>query len=315
MWQSLRRALLVALGHGLLGSSTGAYGQACCGPPSVSLAGTERGVDPATPVNLTVAYSFTRFTRAAKAATTVPDPLNRRALSHLWRVEAEFTILRDWAIVASLPFALKERSFRVDTLSTVYRAAGVGDAMVLLKRALRPSNPLAPWDIAIGIGVKAPTGSSDQERAGVRLPRDLQPGSGTWEALGWGFITAMFPEPLLSHAVSALVRVPLQADVLGYRTGAEVQALLSSSWLDAPLPWLVPSLGVRLRSTSSDRFNGQPLPATGGLWIDVVPSCTLLSSPFAARLQAVLPVFWRTNGIQLMHTWGIAAEVRWSWQP
>ncbi|MCS7169791.1 MAG: hypothetical protein NZ949_04115, partial [Candidatus Kapabacteria bacterium] len=292
-----------------------ALSQACCGPPTVSLAGAERGVDPTAPLTISVSYSFTHFTRTANGTATIPDPLGRRALSHLWRAEAELVLHPGWSVLVSLPLTFKERRLQIDTLAEVYRAAGLGDAMALLKHDLSPRSLLSPWSIALGTGFKAPTGPSDLERNGVRLPRDIQPGTGTWEALAWGLIAATSSDALFSLVLSTMVRVPLHANALGYQTGTELQALLVGNWLDCPATWLLPGLALRLRMTTPDYLNGQPFPATGGIWVDVLPALTVLAEPFAARLQGTVPVFRRTRGPQLVHTWGITAESRWSPKP
>ncbi len=288
-----------------------ASGQACCGPPTLALAGTERGVDPTALLTATLSYSIVRFAHTVNGTALVPDPLGRRALSHLWRIEAELVVASRWSLLLSVPIAWKERQLQSDTLQQLYRGSGVGDAVALVKYALYPASPEAPWYSALGLGLKAPTGSSDLEEDGVRLPRDLQPGTGTWEALGWGFVARTLADGLIGTSLSLLARTALTADEFGYRTGAELQALLTAAWLDCPLPQAFPSVAVRVRTTAPDRLAGQRLPATGGLWIDALPSITAHVSPFALRLQGMLPLMRRTNGIQLVPSWGATAELSW----
>lgn len=288
-----------------------ARGQACCGPPMLSLAGTEHGVDPTTFLSLTTAYSFLRFAHAVNGSTVIPDPLQRRTLSHLWRIEAEVLLHPRWSLLLSLPIVAKERSLRRDTLAATYRAAGLGDAFVLLKRDLSPQQPFAGWSCALGAGLKLPTGATDREQDGVRLPRDIQPGSGTWEVVAWGFAGTPIASGAASLGASLLVRSPLHADRFNYRNGVELQAMLLTTWLECPLAACFPGLALRLRVTTADRLNGQPLPATGGLWVDALPTLTLSPLPVAVRLQGIVPVVRHTRGVQLVHSWGIAAELRW----
>ncbi len=313
MWRYRHSSTLIALvGLVLLGRET--RGQACCGPPMLSLAGTERGIDPTTSLALTAAYSFLRFAHSVDGSKPIPDPLQRRALSHLWRVELEVVPHPRWALLLSLPIAAKERSLRFDTLATTYRAAGIGDAFVLLKRDLSPQEQLSEWSFALGAGLKLPTGASDREQEGVRLPRDVQPGSGTWELALWGFTGASIAAGSASWGLSLLVRWPVNADRFTYRNGAELQALLLTTWLACPATFCLPGLAFRLRTVTPDHLNGQQLPATGGLWLDALPTLTfpLPSLPLAFRLQGTVPLVRHTRGLQLVHSWGIAAEARWS---
>jgi len=283
--------------------------------PTISLAGTERGIDETTPVAVTLSYSFTDFSQTLNGTTRIPDPLGREASSHVWRLEGELVLGRGWSLLLSLPVTSKARRMQLDTLTATYRATGIGDAIALLKRRLLTGGTLSPWSITAGLGVKAPTGASDREEYGVRLPRDLQPGTGTWEVLAWGFTTAVLLDGLSSVALSATVRLPLTADELDYRNGTEVQLLLIGSWFDPPLPELLPALALRLRMTGRDRLGTTPFPATGGTWLDALPSLMLQLTPFALRLQGVVPVWYRTQGIQLVPSWGITAELHWSLSP
>ncbi len=310
MWRSLPRCAWGAFGCLLLCSSSPLWGQACCGPPTVSLAGTERGIDTRSLLVLTLSYGFARFDRTLDGTRLVADPLGRTAFSHTWRLEGELTVGTDWSVLLSLPVTSKSRRFQLDTLGESYHAAGIGDAIAVLKRNFSPM--LSPWSLAAGLGLKLPTGTSDWEENGVRLPRDIQPGTGTWEALLWGYASGLFFDGLIASALSATLRLPLTADELGYRNGAELQLLLLSSWLDSPIPALLPTLALRLRTTGRDRLGSQPFPATGGIWLDALPSMTLLFEPFALRWQGMLPLWSRTNGVQLVHSWGVTAELQWT---
>jgi hypothetical protein len=318
MWRSRRSIpaalpLLLAASLGLGALGLPAYGQACCGPPTLSLTGAERGIDPNVQLNLGLAYSFYRFSQTVQGSAVVPDPLGRTAVSHQWRLELERPLLPGWSVLLSLPVNLKERRFRVDSLGSSYRAAGIGDASLLLKYQLLASSLVRAWDLALGVGVKAPTGDSKREQDGVRLPRDVQPGTGLWEALLWTAGSVMLPEELLRFTGSALVRIPLHTDEFGYRNGIEAQVQLLASWLGSSLP-VVPTLALRFRTSSKDMLNGQPFPATGGAWLDALPMVGVVAEPITLRLQGTVPLFRHTQGLQLAHTWGVTAEVQWTWR-
>lgn len=310
MWWSLRRlGCAAAVALPLL--ALRGVAQSCCGVPTIALGGIERGVNAVGTLTLGARYQYIAFGRSYNGSAPAVDPLARTAYGHTFVLEAEYTPLARVALLLALPFGVKERRLQQPEPYR-YRASGIGDAFALVKYSV--PLPLGEQALSAGAGVKFPTGDSHREADGVRLPRDVQPGTGTWELLLWLWGSSLLADGLAGATASLLVRLPT-ADEFGFRNGSELQLSGTLTWLDCPIPGVLPALALQWRQTDPDELNGQMLPATGGKHLELRPTLTLQREPFALQLSATLPILRRTYGLQLVSTTHLQAELRWTWLP
>ena len=310
MWWSLRRLGCAAAVALPLLALRGAA-QSCCGVPTIALGGTERGVNAVGTLTLGARYQHIAFGRSYNGSAPAADPLARTAYGHTFVLEAEYTALPRVALLLALPFVVKERRLQQPEPYR-YRASGIGDAFALVKYSV--PLPLGEQALSAGAGVKFPTGDSHREADGVQLPRDVQPGTGTWELLLWLWGSSLLADGLVGATASLLVRFPT-ADKFGFRNGSELQLSGTLAWLDCPIPGVLPALALQWRQTEPDELNGQMLPASGGRHLELRPTLTLQREPFALQLSATLPILRRTYGLQLVSTAHLQAELRWTWLP
>ncbi len=310
MWWSLRRlGCAAAVALPLL--ALRGVAQSCCGVPTLALGGIERGVNAVGTLTLGARYQYIAFGRSYNGSAPAVDPLARTAYGHTFALEAEYTTLPRVALLLALPVVVKERRLQQPEPYR-YRASGIGDAFALVKYALPV--PLGEQALSVGAGVKFPTGDSHREADGVQLPRDVQPGTGTWELLLWLWGSNLLADGLAAVTASLLVRLPT-ADEFGFRNGSELQLSGALVWLDCPIPGVLPALALQWRRTEPDELNGQMLPASGGKHLELRPTLTLQREPFALQLSATLPILRRTYGLQLVSTMHLQAELRWTWLP
>jgi hypothetical protein len=301
--------------------------QSCCGVPTIALGGTERGVNAVGTLTLGARYQYIAFGRSYNGSAPAADPLARTAYGHTFALEAEYTALPRVALLLALPFVVKERRLQQPEPYR-YRASGIGDAFALVKYSV--PLPLGEQALSAGAGVKFPTGDSHREADGVQLPRDVQPGTGTWELLLWLWGSSLLADGLVGATASLLVRFPATASRLvrfptadeffrngseRFRNGSELQLSGTLAWLDCPIPGVLPALALQWRQTEPDELNGQMLPASGGKHLELRPTLTLQREPFALQLSATLPILRRTYGLQLVSTAHLQAELRWTWLP
>jgi hypothetical protein len=310
MWWSLRRLGCAAAVALPLLALRGAA-QSCCSVPTIALGGTERGVNAVRTLTLGARYQYIAFGRSYNGSAPAADPLARTAYGHTFVLEAEYTALPRVALLLALPFVVKERRLQQPEPYR-YRASGIGDAFALVKYSV--PLPLGEQALSAGAGVKFPTGDSHREADGVQLPRDVQPGTGTWELLLWLWGSSLLADGLAGATASLLVRFPT-ADEFGFRNGSELQLSGTLAWLDCPIPGVLPALALQWRQTEPDELNGQMLPASGGKHLELRPTLTLQREPFALQLSATLPILRRTYGLQLVSTAHLQAELRWTWLP
>lgn len=285
------------------------HSQSCCGGTGTFLGGTERGGLSTGIVTAAAVYAYTAMNRTLDGSQHIADPYQRRAWAHTLNVEVELAPIPQWSILVVFPITDKTRQVSAAGSEYSYHAAGLGDAFGIVKYTLVPSSPHLPWTIALGIGAKAPTGDYQRSDGGVELPLDVQPGTSTWDALAWGLCAYRFDEPDANAALSVLVR-KAGTNVNGRTMGTDVQALLALSTTALDLP-IVPLLLSRWRWTAPDRIGERLVIATGTFRVELLPAVALtLWEPFVVRLGMQVPLYERTNGVQLVPSWGMFGELR-----
>ncbi len=283
--------------------------QSCCGGTGTFLGGTERGSLPTGMLTMAAVYAYTAMNRTLDGSAWITDPYRRRALAHALNFEAELSPLARWSVLIVLPLTDKARRSVAGGTEYRFHAAGLGDAFGLIKYTVVPPSPFVPWTLALGFGVKAPTGDYQRSDGGVELPLDVQPGTSTWDALAWGLCAYRFDEPDANAVLSIFVRKP-GTNVNGRTMGTDVQALLALSTTALELP-IVPLLLSRWRWTAPDRIGETLVSSTGTFRLELLPAVVLtLWEPFVVRLGMQVPLYERTKGVQLVPSWGIFGELR-----
>ncbi|MCX7929410.1 MAG: hypothetical protein N2663_01635 [Chlorobi bacterium] len=303
------RATLVLLG--VLVAELSA--QSCCGGAGTFLGGTERAGLGAGMLTAAAVYNFTAMDRTLDGTHTIPNPNGSTASSHALNFEVELSPFERFSVLVVIPFTDKVRTINVTTgsyiLSERYHASGIADAFGLIKYSIIAPTPVSPWSLAIGGGAKAPTGNYRVADSGVELPLDVQPGTSSWDALAWSLVSYRFDELSAMAAFSLLVRRPGK-NVNGRTMGTDVQALLTVSTTELDFPF-VPILLSRWRWTAPDRQGGRTIAATGTFRVELLPAFAMTAwEPLVIRLGLQLPIYERTNGIQLVPTWGVFTEIR-----
>lgn len=294
-------------------SATELYTQSCCGGAGTFLGGMERGGLQPGMLTAAMVYNYTAMGRTLDGSQRIRDPYGRTAQAHALNAEVELSPVSGVSVLVVVPFADKSRWLNFTsggaTISQRYHANGVGDAFVLVKYSVLPPTLERVWSLAVGVGAKLPTGPSAVASNGVQLPPDVQPGNSAWEALGWLLGWYRWEEPAVSAAVSLLIRKP-GATTSGRTPGTDIQTLVTLTTTELDFP-LVPMLLSRLRWTDSDWQQGRPMPETGTFRVELLPAVALtLWEPLVVRLGGQVPLYERTNGIQLVPSWGAFAEVR-----
>ncbi|MCS7000750.1 MAG: hypothetical protein RML15_05625 [Bacteroidota bacterium] len=287
--------------------------QSCCGGTGAFVGGIERGNLQVGTFIAGVVYSYTAMERTLAGSRPVPNPNGSIAATHAINLEVELAPSDRWSILVVLPFTDKFRTVSVSTgtttLSQRYHAAGISDVFGLAKYTILPSSPLVPWNVAIGAGVKAPTGSYRVSANGVELPLDVQPGTSSWDGIAWALVSYRVPSPGMQATLSTLLRQPGE-NINGRQMGTDLQALLTVTVTEWDTPF-IPVLLSRCRWTASDRQNDRIIAATGTFRLELLPSvAVMLGQEWVGRLGLQLPVYERTNGVQLVPSWGVFAELR-----
>jgi len=229
-----------------------------------------------------------------------------------------------WGLDVFVPWIQQERRSNLNEDVNITR--GIGDAVLLFKYHLLPPRA-GSASLSLGAGPELPTGRTDFRASdGTLLLADMQPGSGSWDALFW----AQYNHPLNSWpTASAFLQGIYKANgrneelgsgaaSLTYQFGNEWQLIggLNNRFL---LGGQTIDLGLllRYRRAAFDRSKPnsipQPLaelPNTGGQWLFLNPSLAYWFSPdWSVTLTGELPLLAEVGGTQVTPTYRLNASV------
>ncbi|MEQ9403061.1 MAG: hypothetical protein RIM99_05705 [Cyclobacteriaceae bacterium] len=185
-------------------------------------------------------------------------------------------------------------------------SAGIGDLVFLAKYKVY-SSPKSVSSLYAGTGIKLPTGATDQRsNDGIILNLDMQPGSGSLDALFWlYFSTGISSLPSTSFFYSNLFQLTGRFDEfnrvqqyevgnsLVSRIGATDNLLILNQLFDVVLE-------VIFRKNWKDKVDNQILPNTGGQWLFIKPGLTWVSSPsLRFNMGVEIPLYADVVGEQL----------------
>lgn len=241
----------------------------------------------------------------------------RERNTHSVLLETSYDLNDAFSVTGLFSWVQQERI--ISTLpgqSNLTRNTGIGDGIFLLKYNvitpnINPGNPNR--QITVGAGPKIPFGRSDfTDEIGILLPADLQPGTGAWDAIFWGYVAQhnVIRRSTVLTLISTL-RLPgtgLRNNGLQqYQFGTEFQAQLgiSDRFVFAGLV-LDPMLTLQVRTVKQDKFrddfdaNFNLFPNTGGSYLYAVPSININLNPdMAVRASGTLPVYRELIGTQV----------------
>lgn len=168
-----------------------------------------------------------------------------------------------FALLASLPMVNNYQSVNGTTMADLY---GIGDALLIGRYLVAntmcgPEEDRARHRLMIGAGAKLPTGATDRLYQGETVGPDLQPGTGTVDALG--SIEYLFRKGAWGAGLNAIGR--FNGVHAGYRFGHGLNLTVEAFRLFEAGPFrIMPSAGGYLELTAQDELNGEPVSGTGG---------------------------------------------------
>jgi len=123
------------------------------------------------------------FSGTRKVETT------RERITHTGLLEVSYGLSNRFSFSTLVTFVQQNR-----TAEDFIRTRGIGDIVTLLKYNLIPMNSGNQRAVSIGIGPKIPVGDVKLRNSGILLPEDLQPGTGAWDLILWGYLFIFFKD-------------------------------------------------------------------------------------------------------------------------
>jgi len=250
----------------------------------------------------TAGVEVQRSSRLLRGSSSVSDPLGRVRTDVETTVSAHYGLRHDLQLSVILPYV--SRHLKLDDPAGPDRlgADGVGDMTFVGKFRFKR------WDgdgwalnlAAIG-GLELPTGESDARDGGVRLPPELQPGSGSWNPFVGAAITHE-PGRWRFNACVLYQRNGQNSDNI--KRGDEFFMELAGGnrfWLEPyPGPFMRGDVMLRYRHRASDSIDGASDPDSGS-------SLVTLGATWAFRIRPTIeievavevPIFESVDGTQL----------------
>jgi len=296
-------ALLLSLGGAV-------NAQNCCSP-SVSQQGV-LGETTALPHTLEVAlhYEHLRSRDKYQGSTRVDDPELTKTDWDRVLLTLAYGIVPRVSVAAIVPYAYKEKSrylYQHD-LFKINESEGFGDCMALARLSLIERTFVNYRELAVGLGVKMPTGSTDKRKAGLSIPLELQPGTGSWDYLGsLSFYQGFEAVDFIGGATYVLTTAHEGyefGDQLSYQGTANVHFLRRCDI----------SAGVSGVVRGKDRENNKELLNTGRHQVWFIPGVHYQLIPNILRVQAFFewPIYQDFDGEQLGSDFNLRFSVAYS---
>ena len=276
-----------------LGVAGKADAQLCCTTGSASASSFEIGVTPERTLRVSFGHEYNSLNGTFVGSNRTESNFVGSGSVQAFTAQIHYGITRRIGITLSAPYVKTRRSF--DGGSS-FGADGIGDMSFVLKYSLKPLNIASSSEIAIGSGFKLPNGKIDLVDDGTDLNFNLQPGTGAWDFILWGYYYKSYLPSGWSGSVSSLIRLPgTNADGLKY--GREIfYSIVISRRLNT-----ISQLSFRFkgRSSSSVTIDGYENPNTGGTITFVAPS--VLWNPvrvFSLETGVDIPFLYSVSGTQ-----------------
>jgi len=288
------------------------WGQGCCTPGSSPLGGLSGGPLRAGQLEVGLAAEAFALRQGYEGSEKVEDPARRESRVLSTTAYARLGLASRFALVLQLPYEYRERT--APAISETgqpgqdFSNAAFGDLGTIVMAQVIPFSRPGPFALNPGAGIKWATGSDDNTQDGLRLPVELQTGTGSTDPLfalvayhlwSWG-----------SASTNAVLRLPSRGRS-GYRYGEEVNYTVTALWSLGTAWQFGPE--IRGRSAAQDDFRGFVRENTGGSRVTVGPRVVYSTSSLPLVLEGsfMVPVWQNMNGLQLGVSEGASLGLRW----
>lgn len=225
-----------------------------------------------------------------------------------------YGVTRDFALFGMLPYLDKQLDMQMGGQDITRSRQGFGDLTLLGRYTAYEYNaPGRTFRIAPFLGVKAPSGEDGARDGSGRLPPPVQPGSGSWDALGGAVLTYQ----TLDFQIDSQLSYKANREANGFQAGdvseidASLQYRLWPRSLGAGVPaFLYGVLEANLVHSAKDRIGGIADPNSGGTTLFVTPGLQYVTRKWIVEAGVQIPVSQHVNGTALKNDYVFTTGVR-----
>jgi hypothetical protein len=304
------KTLKIVIIFGLVSTSLSSIAAtcSCSGVPLLNSMNTTAANNNQWILNLT--YDHHEMNKLYSGSSEVNDETKRNRETDSFIIQADYGINKHWSVSTMLSYVEHERIIG-ESSNSFSSASGVGDGLVLFKYSPLRMSLFSKWEYSVGFGVKIPLGVDDATQNGIDLSEDMQPSSGSYSYLGWGYFGYAFDQAAQKQIFVSSNFSLNQKNNRNYSSGDEFNISIGGSYTLKDNWAFVAQL--RYRTTQADERNGDEIPNTGGEWVDFLPSVQYrLNDKSAINLSARIPVYRNLDGA-LQFTTSSAVSVGYSY--
>jgi hypothetical protein len=293
------------------------YGQACCTAGTPLLGSLEMTSAPMGMLQIGLTTEHNSLTHVLSGNNKLDNP-ERERISQSALVEVNYGITNRLSVTGLFSYIRQQRTItNFGNTKDILTASGIGDIAFLTKYSLITFDIFNKQELSIGLGLKFPVGKSTLKNNSVLLPADMQPGSGSWDGLIWGYYSKgeiLHPDLTFLGNISyrfngSNKRFSNSND--GYSFGNEFIGMVGVNYLFTS--YLDFTLLAKFRNTKQDSFGNNGIPNTGGNWMYIVPGVSYyLTDKFSTRIDGELPLFRNVSGTQLTTTFTVSLSLFYS---
>lgn len=287
--------------------------QSCCGRVTFPAGGLAQKTMLKGQFELRAAYEHLLLHRNLLESNKINDPLNRRNRTQLFTASASYGFSNRFTGTITIPIKWTRLSLLDDRV--IRRTSGIGDLSGIAKFKLTaPISPRRP-EIALGLGLKVPTGGyAEKDRFGI-MSASQQVGTGALDFIISGYYNQSYGWSIVY--ASAVYRLPTKND-RGYRFGDEFQ-LIGYVLFPMLSDYVNPFIGLQSRTAARDTYDGSPNdPYGGGAYRDsggnwIYSNLGLELNPAAGisfDIELAFPIYNHVNGRQISESfiWRVATS-------
>ncbi len=225
---------------------------------------------------------------------------NRQISATIIPLVLAYGITPKLALFGILPTVDKKLDMRLNDMNVKRSASGAGDLLMLARYTIyQVDRPGDTFRIAPFIGIKAPTGSHTRSDSMGDIPRPLQPGTGSLDALAGVTLTHQTLDWEVD--LSASYRRNSEADQFKFgdeaRLDGSFQYRIYPGTLGGGVPgFLYAVIESNLVRTGNNRIAGLTDPDSGGLTLNLAPGIQYVTRRFVFESVVQLPAIQELNG-------------------
>ena len=238
-----------------------------CSCAAVPLLGTMQS---ASPNNnqwfLAATYDYHDASDLVNGSTSIPDFTGRERTTQAFVLEASRGLTEKWSVSAIMSFVEHRR----DVGGVEDIATGLGDAIVMAKYSPISISLYSANALAFGLGARLPIGEDEADRDGIILAEDMQPSTGAYGGILWGYAAHALNDSKSARIYGSLSYTYNGENKRDYQFGHSTTVSFGGAY-KTQTPWGF-NAELLYRHAERDQRNSVDIPNTGGQWLDFVPA-------------------------------------------